>query len=84
MSKKEMCKTCDFYSLIKGCGHGYCQRYAPRPIMGNPNGNRWRVWALVYENDFCGEHSSKDNVRIPDTISVCPDMEAAFLSLKGS
>lgn len=60
MSDEESCRKCRFYRAESDV-HGWCLRYAPRPIVVRVPGYETEygdaLWPFVNPDDWCGEFS---------------------------
>ncbi len=58
------CRDCSYWD---DCGsqetsHGYCRRYAPRPVclrLSTGEDARCSIWPEVHRDEWCGEFVSK-------------------------
>ena len=59
------CPRCHFFEYsggpdAQGIRIGWCRRYAPRAVQGDPSG-RSAAWPLVHSGDWCGEYVQEDD-----------------------
>lgn len=56
------CATCRWWD-DKGEDQGECRRHAPRPRMVNSLPEAWQNWAWTCGQDWCGEHTPKEDAQ---------------------